>query len=85
MNTKQQIVPIDEIKSYDSFQIFSIMINPYNSEKYANGIISLYSSADDSMFKQMPVEFTKEELDPWGADDSIIYTIVANKLGFTLA
>lgn len=85
MNNKQQINPVNEVKSYDLFQIDSIKINPISTERYGSGLVSMYSSTDSNLYKQMSVEFTKEELDPWGADDSIIYTIVANKLGFTLS
>lgn len=85
MNNTQQIEPIQDVKSFDSFDISLVRINVPSPESYATILVSLHSSQDSSLIKQITVECTKEELDPWGADDSIVYTIVANKLGFTLA
>lgn len=56
-------------------------INP-KGLPYATCGVNLYSP-EGGYLKSFNLAFTKEELDPWGEDDSILDTIVLNKLGFT--
>jgi len=71
--------------SYDSFEILGIQINlQATGENYAQGLIVLKSSINPDERKTVQVTFTKEELDTWSEDDSVVIQIIAQKLGFTL-
>lgn len=49
---------------------------------YASCVIT-FLDENNSPIRSDMLAFTKEELDPWGEDDSILDSIVLNKLGFT--
>lgn len=75
INTETQQQEIGHI----SHHAWSINIH---GTPYASCAVNLYSPNNDYV-KSINLAFTKEELDPWGEDDSILDTIVINKLGFT--
>lgn len=80
------IQQVSETTNFDILEINSIQINPNaNGQTYAQGLIFLKSSTDAEAVKRFHLSFTKEELDQWGEDDSIINEIVLNKLGINLA
>lgn len=80
------IQQVSETTKFDILEIGGIQINPNSQgENYAQGLVFLKSSNDSEAQKRFHLSFTKEELDQWGEDDSIITEIILNKLGLNIA
>lgn len=64
----------------------SVLIRPQEKhERYAAASVRLYDE-DGSDIQLVNFEgLTKEDLDPWGEDDSVVVAIVLAKLGIELA
>lgn len=79
------IEQVHKTVSYDSFEILGIQINPKAiGENYGQGLILLKCSEKPLENKTIQLSFTKEELDRWSDDDSVIVHLIAQKLGVNL-
>lgn len=50
---------------------------------YGRCSVELYDN-EGNVIRNEQVEFTKEELDPWADDDTVLIPLVAEKLGLTI-